>query len=210
MGASHDEGGVDWRRLASDRNVSLDVARNLWERAQSVAPNDPGHAERAFHQMLDAAAIANVTHEPGRETLVADKAPSDAASLGPGKSTLVLQERNLPTAPRPTNPVDTLKEQFDSAIDAGKRVVEVLAQTDPEALVAALRELTATNGSGFLQRVVSVAERLAANKRANDDAVKPPPPPPKTKKKKRPEDEDGPDDDAAADDDDETPTRTAR
>lgn len=202
MGASHDEGEVDWRRLASDRNVSLDVARNLWERAQSVAPGDRGNA---FQQMLDAAASANVTHEPGRETLVVAKGPSDAASLGPGKSTLVLQEHGLP---RPTNPIDAIKQQLDGAIDAGKQLVDVLAQTDPEALVAALRELTATNGASFLQRAVGIAERLVANKRANDAAVKPPPPPPK--KKKRPEDEDGSGDDASADDDAEDPTRTAR
>ena len=205
--SAYDEGVVDWRRLASERNVSLEVARNLWERARSAAPNDPRNAERAFNQMLDAAAAANVTHEPGRETLVADKTPTDAASLGPGKSTLVLQERNLPTAPRPANPIDALKQDFDAAIDATKRAVEVLAQTDPEALVAALRELTTTNRSSFLQRVVGVAERLAANKRANEDPVKTQPPRPK---KKRPEDEEDGDDAPAGDDDDGEATPTAR
>lgn len=177
---------VDWRRLASDRNVSLDVARGLWERAQAATP-DARQAERAYHQLLDVAATNNVTHEPGRETLVANRGVADAASLGPGKSTLVLQERNLPTAPRPANPIDALKADFDGAIDAGKQAVEMLSQTSPEDIVKALKALA--GNSDVVQRALSVAQRLIKNR---DDFVAKQPPPPK--KKKKPEDEDDGDD----------------
>lgn len=174
---AHDDGVVDWRRLASDRNVSLDVARGLWERARAGTV-DARHAERAYNQMLDAAATANATHEPGRGTLVASRGVADAASLGPGKSTLVLNERSLPTAPRP-NTVN-----FDDAIEAGKRAVELLAKTSPEDIASALRALAPN--SELVQRALGVAARLVKNR---DDFVAKQPPPPK--KKKKPEDEDG-------------------
>ena len=189
---THDEGVVDWRRLASDKNVSLDVARGLWERAQTVG--DARQAERAFTQMLDVAATANATHEPGRETLVGTRGVGDAASLGPGKSTLVLQESTLPTAPRPTNPVDALKQDFDDAIDAGKRAIEVLQESSPDDIVAALRALA--GNSDVVQRALSVAQRLIANRDAW--AARQPPPP----KKKRPDEEDdGQPDEPPVDDD---------
>jgi len=191
VGDSHDDGGVDWRRLASDRNVSHAVARGLWEHAHSVAPHDPVQAERAFNQLLDQAAVANVTHEPGRETLVDAKGPRDAASLGPGKVTRVLDE-NRSTGPAGTAPksgkrsAEAVQLDLAAVAQAGKRAVEMLATSDPETIVAALRELQAQGAPGVLQKIMSVAggaiERAVDAKEAKAGA-KPSAPPPTTDKK---------------------------
>jgi hypothetical protein len=86
------KGDVDWRRLANERNVSLDVARGLWARCQRAADIDTKLAERLYVDALAEAAGKNASPEPGRRTLVDSKGVKDPASLGPGKSTLVLAE----------------------------------------------------------------------------------------------------------------------
>ncbi|MBC7977063.1 MAG: hypothetical protein H7138_18965, partial [Myxococcales bacterium] len=63
-----DQGGLDWRRLAADLNVSHGVAKGLWQRARETSPDDPTQAARAFQGMLEEAAEADATQEPGRET----------------------------------------------------------------------------------------------------------------------------------------------
>ncbi len=107
MAATHapsEDGGIDWRRLAADRNVSVAIASGLWERARATTPNDPAQAGRAYQHMLEEAAHANASPEPGRETLVdakqpgASKDPKDAASVGPGKWTRSLLEGPKPAA----------------------------------------------------------------------------------------------------------------
>src|SRR5689334_24670440 len=99
MAASSDDGGTDWRRLASDRNVAHGVARALWERARAAAQDDPVLAEHAFHVLLDEAASSNITQEPGRETLAASTAGArDASPLGPGKWPRCLLEQPRPAA----------------------------------------------------------------------------------------------------------------
>jgi hypothetical protein len=159
-----EEGGTDWRRLASDRNVSPGVARALWEQARAAAPDDPAQAEHAFHLMLDEAQAENITQEPGRETL-ASSAPNarDASALGPGKWTRVLLEQPKPAgaAPRGADPARPAAERLFSELvaagQAGKHAAALLAASDPATIVAALRELGGSQGSGVLQKVMSAA-----------------------------------------------------
>jgi hypothetical protein len=171
-----DEGGIDWRRLATDRNVSPAVARALWERACATAPDDPMQAEHAFHDMLDEAEAANATHEPGRETLV-DATPGtrDASSLGPGKWTRVLLEEQKPggaagSAKRGTQTpaergkesgkppsAEELRNKLVAAGQAGKNAAALLAASDPATIIEALRELRVSEGPGVLQTIMSVA-----------------------------------------------------
>ena len=137
---------VDWRRLASDRNVPHAVARELWERAQEASPDDPAQAATTFEHLLDGAAAANVTATPGRETLVEAKAPGDAPSLGPGKWTRVLDAKQ----PADKRGPEGLFADIASAIQAGKRVAVVLASSDQATLVDALREIRDGEGNGPL------------------------------------------------------------
>src|SRR5262249_53826063 len=153
---------TDWRRLASDRNVSPDVARAMWERARAAAPDDPVQAEHAFHVMLDEAEAANITQEPGRETL-ADATPGgrDASALGPGKWTRVLLEQKpagaAGAAPRGAEggkaAAEELRSELAAAGQAGKNAAAMLAASDPATIVAALREL-AGQGDGVVQKVM--------------------------------------------------------
>jgi hypothetical protein len=87
---------IEWRRLAADKNVSIDVARGLWEQAKATAPNDAVACSTLFRRLLDdAAKNPAATPEPGRETLVdAKPGGSDPTSLGPGKFTRVLLEQD--------------------------------------------------------------------------------------------------------------------
>ena len=162
-----DDAGTDWRRLASERNVPPAIARALWERAYAAASGDPVQAEHAFLLMLDDAEAANLTQEPGRETLT-DSALGgrDASSLGPGKWTRVLLERPKPppvaasrrgadVGKRPT--ADDLRNEILAASEAGKAAAAMLAASDPATIVEALRELAGSQGTGVLQKVMSVA-----------------------------------------------------
>lgn len=189
-----DDSGIDWRRLATDRNVSHAVARALWEQARAAAPDDPVQAERVFHGMLDDAVAANATHEPGRETLVdAASGARDASSLGPGKWTRVLLEEQKPGGPagsarRGTEqaaqapaargaasakqpPAEALRDKLVAAGQASKTAAAVLAASDPATIVEVLRELRETQGPGVLQKIMSVAggaiERALAQKSQN-------------------------------------------
>ncbi|HEU4729936.1 MAG TPA: hypothetical protein VFT22_18695 [Kofleriaceae bacterium] len=175
-----EEGGIDWRRLAAERNVSHVVARGLWEHARATAPDDPVLAERAFLRMLEDAEAANATHEPGRETLV-DAAPGarDASSLGPGKWTRVLLEEPKPRTPagaarRGTETAaqapaergaetgkqasaEELRKKLVAAGQASKHAAALLAASDPATILEALRELRDGEGPGVLQKIMSVA-----------------------------------------------------
>lgn len=160
-----DDDGADWRRLASDRNVSHGVARSLWERARAAAPDDPVQAEYAFHLLLDEAEAANITQEPGRETLAESAVGArDASSLGPGKWTRVLLEQPKPAGPeqraaesgkRPS--AEELRDEIVAAAQAGKTAAAMLAASDPATIVEALREMRGREGSGVLQKVMNVA-----------------------------------------------------
>jgi len=186
---SAEEGGVDWRRLATDRNVSHAVARALWERARATAPDDLAQAERAFHGMLEEAEAANATHEPGRETLV-DATPGarDPSSLGPGKWTRVLLEDQKPGGPagaarRATEnaaqasaergtenarqpSAEELRGKLVAAEQASKDAAALLAASDPATIIEALRELRDREGPGVIQKIMTVAgsviERILA------------------------------------------------
>jgi hypothetical protein len=175
-----EDSDIDWRRLATDRNVSHVVARGLWERACATAPDDPVQAERAFHDLLEEAEAANATHEPGRETLV-DATPGarDASSLGPGKWTRVLLDDQKPGSPAGsakrgtenaaqapaeggTEPgkqpsAEGLRNKLVAAGQASKDAVALLAASDPATIVEALRELRDGQGPGVLQKIMSVA-----------------------------------------------------
>jgi len=180
-----EEGGVDWRRLAADRNVSHSVARALWQHAQATAPGDLVQAERAYHTMLDEAEAANATHEPGRETLVgAAPGASDAASLGAGKWTRVLLEEQKTGGPaaaakraaqaaaktertaegdaegktanaKPS--AEELHQILVAAAEASKHAAALLTTSDPATIVEALRELRETAGPGVLQKIMTAA-----------------------------------------------------
>jgi hypothetical protein len=163
-----DDGSTDWRRLASDRNVSHSVARALWERARAAAPDDPVEAEHAFRLMLDDAEAANITQEPGRETLASSTPDArDASSLGPGKWTRVLLEQPKParaagSAPRGAEvgkqpSAEEVRDELVAAGQAGKNAAAMLAASDPATIVEALRELRDRQGPGVLQKVMSVA-----------------------------------------------------
>jgi hypothetical protein len=165
--APSDDGDTDWRRLASDRNVSHGVARALWDQARAAAPGDPVQAEHAFHLMLDEAQAGNLTQEPGRETL-ASSTPSarDASALGPGKWTRVLLEQPKPTAPAGSAPrgaeiakpsAERLRNELVAAGQAGKHAAALLAASDPATIVEALRELGGRQGPDVLQKIMSVA-----------------------------------------------------
>lgn len=165
-GHARPEDGTDWRRLASDRNVSHGVARALWDQACAVAQDDPVRAEHAFHLLLDEAEAANITHEPGRETLTGSSlGVRDAASLGPGKWTRVLLEQPRPgSAERPADAAarppsaDELKNKIAAAGQAGRNAAAMLAASDPATIVEALRELRDRQGPGVLQQLMTVAE----------------------------------------------------
>lgn len=160
-----DDSGTDWRRLASDRNVSHSVARALWEQACTAAPDDPRQAEHAFQLMLDEAAAANLTQEPGRETAADSTADArDASSLGPGKWTRVLLEQQKlgGSAPRGAEigkqpSAEELRDEVVAAGQAGKNAAAMLAASDRETIVEALRELRGREGSGILHKVMTVA-----------------------------------------------------
>jgi hypothetical protein len=196
--ASSEEGGIDWGRLASDRNVSHTVARALWERACATAPGNPMQAEHAFHVMLEEAEAANATHEPGRETLV-DATPGarEASSLGPGKWTRVLLEEQKPGGPagpakRGTEnaahapaeqgaenakqpSAEALRSQLIAAGQAGKQAAALLAASDPATIVEALRELRASASPGLLPKIMGMAggaiERILTARGTPDPAA---------------------------------------
>ena len=149
---------LDWRRLASDQNVGPDVARSMWERALIIAASDPVKTEIAFKRMLDEAVAANLTPEPGRGTLVDAAGVRDPASLGPGKTTRVLEEQkssNKQSTGKST--VAGLRNDLTSAAQAGQNAAEVLAASDPATIVQALRELRESGGPGLLHKLMSVA-----------------------------------------------------
>ncbi len=197
VAGEHEGGEVDWRRIASDRNVSIAVARGLWERARATAPHDPKQAERTFRGLLDEAAAANTTHEPGRETLVDTNGVRDAASLGPGKSTRVVDEQKAggpagtakqsspgvgatgtgAIATRPTSSAEGLRKDLVTAAQASKNLVDLLKSSDPATIVDALREVRAHEGPPVLQKIMSLAggaiETLprAASARTADDRI---------------------------------------
>jgi hypothetical protein len=182
--APSEAGGIDWRRLATDRNVSPVVARGLWERARAAAHDDLAEAEHAYLRMLEEAETADATHEPGRETLVGSTPGArDAASLGPGKWTRVLledQKAGGPGAPAKRKPEgaahpqgaaqpqpgaepvkhaspEELRDQLVGVAQAGKNAAALLAAADPATIIEALRELRDTAGPGVLQTLMSVA-----------------------------------------------------
>jgi hypothetical protein len=175
--SSSDDGGVDWRRLASDRNVSPGVARALWDQARAAAPDDPAQAEHAFHLMLDEAEAVSATQEPGRETLAASNpGVRDAGARGPGKWTRVLLEQGKPAAsgaqPAPdtgkkASPED-LRKQLAAVGQAGKQAAAALAASDPATILEALRELRDRQGPGVVQKLMTVAggavERMLAQR----------------------------------------------
>jgi len=175
-----EEDGIDWRRLAADRNVTPAVARAVWQRARATAPDDPMQAEHAFHGMLEEAAAANATHEPGRETLVnATPGARDAASLGAGKWTRVLLEEQQPggragavkrmtetSAPAPAEratetgrppSAEELRNTLVAAGRASKNAAALLAASDPATVVEALRELRDGADPGLLPKILRVA-----------------------------------------------------
>ena len=172
--APSEEGGIDWRRLAADRNVSHEVARALWDHAHATAPGDPAQAEHAFHLMLEEAEAASATHEPGRGTLVDGAGARDVSSLGPGKWTRVLLEKpksagaarrgaaQAAQAPgkHGTEPgklsAEALRDKLVAAGQAAKNAADLLAASDPATIVAALLELRARE-PGVLQKIMSVA-----------------------------------------------------
>ncbi|MBL9013933.1 MAG: hypothetical protein JNL83_07145, partial [Myxococcales bacterium] len=58
--SASEQAGVDWRRLASDRNVKPDVAKGLWDRASSQTEGDEQKAEQVFKRLLEEAANSQV------------------------------------------------------------------------------------------------------------------------------------------------------
>jgi hypothetical protein len=176
------DGGIDWRRLASDRNVSLTVAKGLWERARTTTPNDPAQAGKAYEHMLEEAVHANASPEPGRETQVGAKpGAKDPASLGPGKWTRSLLEGPKPAAdaaatkqksekaqsaaPAPAtagaevakpHTAKQLHTDLVAAVQASKNAADLLAASDPATIAEALRELQ-EGEPGILQKIMAVA-----------------------------------------------------
>src|SRR5262249_11379175 len=132
-----EDSGTDWRRLASDRNISHGVARALWEQARAAMPDDPAQAEHAFHILLDEAEAANLTREPGRETL-ADSTPGarDASSAGPGKWTRVLLEesRSARSARSPRSARSARSARSTGQGGAAVRGAEAASKPSAEAL----------------------------------------------------------------------------
>jgi hypothetical protein len=183
-----DDSGTDWRRLASDRNVSHSVARALWAQACAAAPGDPVQAEQAFQLMLDEAAAANLTQEPGRETVADSTADArDASSLGPGKWTRVLLEqqkltgsasRGAEIGKQPS--AEQLRDEVVAAGQAGKNAAAMLAAADRETIVGALRELRERQGSGVLDKVMAAAgeavERMLGQRPQPPQEPQPQPP----------------------------------
>ena len=162
------DGDLDWRRLASDRNISHEVARGLWERARSSAANDPKQVERLFQHLLDdaAGAGAGASREPGRETLVNTQGVQDPATLGPGKWTRALLEGNEARGPAGTAKqpngiapvtVDKLYKDLAAAAQASQQLIELLKQSDPATIVEALRELRKQQGSDYLHKIIKAA-----------------------------------------------------
>lgn len=170
-GEPPDDNGSDWRRRASDRNVSGGVARALWDQARSAAPDDPAHAEHMYELMLDEAAAANVTHEPGRETLASATANArDAAAAGPGKHTRVLLEQPRPAAAPGKLTADDLRNELTAAMQAGKSALAGISASDPATLVEALRALQGQPLPGPLQKVLGAAGNLVERALAHRDA----------------------------------------
>ncbi|HEY0190625.1 MAG TPA: hypothetical protein VGC42_05840 [Kofleriaceae bacterium] len=175
--ASSNEAETDWRRLASDRNVSHDLARAMWEQARDASPDDPMLAQQAYQAMLEDAEAANATHEPGRETLVGRSAsPRDAGSLGPGKWTRVLLEQPRPSAaPKVIDLKSTaaaIRSELEAAGQAGLQAAAQLAASDPDTIVEALRGLSQrqTGIVGQLLSIATSAVERALDKRDNWDA----------------------------------------
>lgn len=188
--APSEEGELDWRRLATERNVSHAVARALWEHARLIA-DSPVQAERAYNEMLDEAEAANATHEPGRGTLV-DAAPggSDVSSLGPGKWTRVLlaepkpriappkrtTENAAPTSGTATAKpsVEDLRSKLAAAGQAGKQAAELLASSDAATIVGALLEMRG-QGPEVFQKIMNVAggaiERILGHRASSAQAT---------------------------------------
>jgi hypothetical protein len=159
--STHGKGEVDWRRIANDRNIAHNVARELWQRARAISPNDMRHAEQLFKHLLDEASVVNATNEPGRETLVDSRGIQDPASLGPGKTTRVLQE--YPTAkngkgptPGPV-PTDSLHRDLVAFGDAYKELIDLLKSSSKETIMEALRELQEIEGPAVVQNLVKMA-----------------------------------------------------
>jgi hypothetical protein len=175
------KGDVDWRRLANERNVSLEVARGLWSQCKRAADIDIKFAERLYVDALTEAASKNATHEPGRQTLVDAKGVKDPASLGPGKSTLVLAEnydrgpagtaakskagpRKASAKPQPGSvSAEKLYQDLAKAAESAKAVIELLKQSDDATIVEALRELKEIEGPEFIKQLMSVADGAIAN-----------------------------------------------
>jgi hypothetical protein len=157
--ASAEHGETDWRRLASDRNVSHSVARALWEQAREASPDDAVQAAHVYHAMLDEAAKGDVSPEPGRETLAASHGVRDPSTLGPGKWTRVLVEQPGSQAPasgaKPS--ASRLRDELLAAGQATQRATSMLAGADPATIVEALRELTARQGADVVKKVLAVA-----------------------------------------------------
>lgn len=145
-----------------------------------MAPDDPLQAEHAFHSMLEDAAAASATHEPGRETLVdATSGARDASSLGAGKWTRVLLEEQQPggragavkrmtetSAPVPAErgtenggrpSAEELRNKLVAAGRASQSAAALLAASDPATIVEALRELRDGGGPGMLPKIMRVA-----------------------------------------------------
>ena len=164
--ASPEDGGTDWRRLAGERNVPLNVARALWERACAAAPGDPVQAEHAFLLLLEEAEAANITQEPGRGTL-ADSSAREGFSLGPGKWTRVLLEQPKSPRPAPRPPetgkrptADQLRNEILAAEKAAKDAAALLVASDPATIIQVLHEVSRGESSPVLQKVVGMAGSL--------------------------------------------------
>lgn len=105
-GPATQDGGLEWPRLAADKNIALPIAAKLWAQAKAGA-SDPHARSELFHRLLEEAAKeTNVAPEPGKQTLV-DAPPTDpaaAAAAGPGKTTQVLLDKDQkPGAATPTD-----------------------------------------------------------------------------------------------------------
>jgi hypothetical protein len=167
---------VDWRRLARERNVSLDVARGLWAQCQRAADIDIKLAERLYVDALTEAAGKNASPEPGRQTLVDAKGVKDPSSLGPGKSTLVLAENydrgpagtaaKSKAGPRQASAkaqpgsvsAEKLYQDLAKAAASAKAVIELLKQSDDATIMEALQELREIEGPEFIKQLMSVAD----------------------------------------------------
>ncbi len=154
----------------------------MWQRARETSPDDPTQAARAFQGMLEEAAQADATQEPGRETLVDTLGARDAASLGAGKWTRVLLEKQKPGPAGTGKPMapperatdaqhkpsaEELHSKLAAATEAGQRAAALLASSDPATIIEALRGLRG-EGSGLVQKILNAAggtiERILTNR----------------------------------------------